>query len=71
MKDFGPIFEKNEFNELLMRTKWDHAIELKEDNTPFTSKIYPLSKDKQRKLMGLLKNTFAWEGYTPQNITVG
>ena len=39
----------------LMRTKWDHAIELKEDSTPFTSKIYPLSKDEQQELDGFIK----------------
>ena len=38
-----------------MRTKWDHAIELKEDSTPFTSKIYPLSKDEQQELDGFIK----------------
>ena len=55
VKDFGPIFEKDEFNELPMRTKWDHAIELKEDSTPFTSKIYPLSKDEQQELDGFIE----------------
>jgi len=55
VKDFRPIFEKNEFNKLLMRTKWNHAIELKKDSTPFMSKIYPLSKDKQQKLDGFIE----------------
>ena len=55
VKDFGPIFEKDEFNKLMTRTKWDHAIELKEDSTPFMSKIYPLSKDKQQELDGFIE----------------
>jgi len=55
VKDFGPIFEKDEFNELPMRMKWDHAIELKEDSTLFTSKIYPLSKDEQQELDGFIE----------------
>ena len=55
VKDFGPTFEKDEFDELPARTKWDHAIELKEDSTPFTSKIYPLSKDEQQELDGFIE----------------
>jgi len=55
VKDFGPIFEKDEFDELPARTRWDHAIELKEDSTPFTSKIYPLSKDEQQELDGFIE----------------
>jgi len=55
VKDFGPIFEKEEFDELPPRRKWDHAIEMKEDSTPFTSKIYPLSKDEQQELDGFIE----------------
>ena len=55
VKDFGPVFEKEEFDELPPRRIWDHAIELKEDSTPFTSKIYPLSKDEQKDLDGFIE----------------
>jgi len=55
VKDFGPIFEKEEFDELPPRRKWDHAIEMKEDSTPFMSKIYPLSKDEQQELDGFIE----------------
>jgi len=50
VKDFSPIFEKSSFDTLPPQQKWDHAIELKDNCTPFTSKIYPLSKDKQHQL---------------------
>ncbi|RDB19712.1 Transposon Tf2-9 polyprotein [Hypsizygus marmoreus] len=50
VKDFGPVFEKSAFDSLPEKRRWDHAIELKEDSAPFTSKIYPLSRDKQRQL---------------------
>lgn len=50
VKDFGPIFEKEEFDELPPRRTWDHAIELKEGSTPSAGKIYPLSKDEQHEL---------------------
>ena len=43
VKDFSPIFEKSSFDTLPPQRKWDHAIELKDDCTPFTSKIYPLT----------------------------
>ena len=55
VKDFGPIFKKDEFDELPARMRWDHVIELKEDSTPFTSKIYPLSKDEQQELDGFIE----------------
>jgi len=55
VKDFRPIFEKDEFDELPSRTKWDHAIELKEDSVPFTSKVYPLSRDEQQELDGFIE----------------
>lgn len=55
VKDFGPVFEKEEFDELPPRRIWDHAIELKEDSTPFTSKIYPLSRDEQKDLDGFIE----------------
>ena len=50
VKDFSPIFEKSSFDTLPPQRKWDHAVELKDDSTPFTSKIYPLARDEQRQL---------------------
>jgi hypothetical protein len=50
IKDFAPVFEKAAFDTLPPKRKWDHAIELKEGGEPFTSKIYPLSLDKQHQL---------------------
>ncbi len=55
VKDFSPIFEKSSFDTLPPRRKWDHAIELKDDSTPFTSKIYPLARDEQRQLDGFIE----------------
>ena len=50
IKDFSPIFKKSSFDTLPPQWKWDHAIELKDDSTPFTSKIYPLAWDEQCQL---------------------
>ncbi|GLB42450.1 putative chromo (CHRromatin Organisation MOdifier) domain containing protein [Lyophyllum shimeji] len=50
VEDFGSVFSKETFDELPPRRPWDHAIELKEGSSPFTSKIYPLSRDEQKQL---------------------
>jgi hypothetical protein len=55
VKYLGPIFKKDEFDDLPTRSKWDRAIELKEDSTLFTTKIYPLSRDKQQELDGFVE----------------
>jgi hypothetical protein len=47
VKDFSPVFTKSTFDELPPRRSWDHAIELKGDTKPLTSKVYPLSKSEQ------------------------
>jgi len=47
IKDFSPVFSKATFDHLPPRRPWDHAIELKADMKPLTSKIYPLSKSEQ------------------------
>jgi len=47
VKDFSPVFTKSTFDELPPRRSWDHAIELKGDMKPLTSKVYPLSKSEQ------------------------
>lgn len=50
IKDFSSIFEKSSFDTLPPQRKWDHTIELKDDGTPFTIKIYPLAQDEQHQL---------------------
>ena len=47
VKDFSPVFTKSTFDQLPPRRSWDHAIELKGDMKPLTSKVYPLSKSEQ------------------------
>lgn len=47
VKDFSPVFTKSTFDQLPLRCSWDHAIELKGDIKPLTSKVYPLSKSEQ------------------------
>jgi hypothetical protein len=47
LKEFSPVFTKSKFDQLPPRRSWDHAIELKGDTKPLTSKVYPLSKTEQ------------------------
>ena len=49
-QDFHDVFDKAEFDKLPERRPWDHAIELKPDAQPKTSKIYPLSPTEQVEL---------------------
>ncbi|PPQ84232.1 hypothetical protein CVT26_013080, partial [Gymnopilus dilepis] len=48
--DFAPIFAKAEFDQLPPKRPWDHAIKLKPDAKPISSKIYPLSRAEQVEL---------------------
>ena len=48
--DFRPTFAKESFDELPRRKVWDHAIELKTEYTPRSTKIYPLSPSEQVEL---------------------
>ncbi|KAJ3494703.1 hypothetical protein NLJ89_g10750 [Agrocybe chaxingu] len=50
IKEFKSVFAQKEFDQLPPKRPWDHAIELKPDAQPITSKIYPLSKSEQEEL---------------------
>ncbi|KAJ3500604.1 hypothetical protein NLJ89_g9719 [Agrocybe chaxingu] len=50
LKDFAPVFSEAEFGTLPPLRPWDHAIELKPDANPFTSKVYQLSPGEQKQL---------------------
>jgi hypothetical protein len=50
LEEFREIFEKSEFDKLPERRRWDHAIEIKPGAEPFTSKVYPLNLDEQKRL---------------------
>jgi transposase InsO family protein len=50
LKEYAPVFAKTEFDHLPPRRPWDHAIELKPDAKPISSKIYPLSRSEQDEL---------------------
>lgn len=59
LKDFAPVFSKAQFDHLPPRRTWDHAIELKPDAKPISSKIYPLSRGEQVELDKFLEEHLA------------
>jgi hypothetical protein len=56
LQDYQDVFEEQEFNELLQRRPWDHAIELLPGSkTTLNCKLYPLTLDKQKQLKNFLE----------------
>jgi hypothetical protein len=49
--DFGDIFSKESFDELLEHKPWDHAIELELGAKVSSTKVYPLSPNEQKQSM--------------------
>jgi len=50
------VFGKIESKRMLTRKTWDHAIDLKETFKLQKRKIYPLSKNKRKKVQKLAKD---------------
>ena len=49
------MFSKESFNELPERKQWDHAIDLKPESQPFSTKVYLMSPIEQKELDDFLK----------------
>jgi hypothetical protein len=56
-KEFPKVFSEEEFRELPLRRKWDHAIELKEGHQPPRGKCYLLAAKKRTPCESLLQKT--------------
>ena len=50
------VFGKVEFERMLTRKIWDHAIDLKEMFKPQKERIYPLSKNKREEVQSFINN---------------
>lgn len=50
LHDFEDVFNKESFDSLPERRKWDHAIELESDPKPGFHKVYPMSLEEQGEL---------------------
>ena len=49
-KEFPEVFSEEEFDHLLERCPWDHAIELTPRFTLVDCKIYPFNREEQQVL---------------------
>ena len=49
-KEFPKVFSEEEFDHLLERCPWDHAIELTPGSKPVDCKVYPLNLNEQKAL---------------------
>ena len=49
------MFSKESSNELPEWKQWDHAIDLKPESQPFSSKVYPMYLIEQKELNGFLE----------------
>ena len=50
LTEFKSVFDKGDWDKLPECRQWDHAIKLKPDSTPFSSKVYPLTLAEQVEL---------------------
>ena len=55
LEEFRSVFEKKDFDKLLERRKWDHAIELKPGAEPVKGRTIPLSVPEQVELDVFIK----------------
>jgi hypothetical protein len=55
LQDFRSVFEKDKFDKLPARKKWDHAIELKPGSEPVKGWNIPLNPTEQRELDSFIK----------------
>ena len=57
--NFQDVFSKESFDELPEWKQWDHAINLKPEFQPFSTKVYPMSPIKQKELDDFLKENLS------------
>ena len=50
LEQFQEVSKKDKFDKLPEHHQWDHAIKLVPGTKPFSSKIYPLNLDEQKRL---------------------
>ena len=56
---FRDVFSKESFDELPKRKQWDHAIDLKPETQPFSTKVYPMSPVEQKELDDFLEENLS------------
>ena len=56
---FQDVFSKESFDELPEQKQWDHAIDLKPESQPFSTKVYPMSLIEQKELNDFLEENLS------------
>ena len=56
---FRDVFSKESFNELPEWKQWDHAINLKPESQPLSTKVYPMSPIEQKELNDFLEENLS------------
>jgi hypothetical protein len=59
LHEFEDVFSEGTFDHLPKRRKWDHAIELKREPSPWFRKVYPMSPEEQTEQDAFLEDALA------------
>jgi hypothetical protein len=71
LHDFEDIFNKESFDSLPERRKWDHAIELEREPAPGFRKVYPMSLTEQAELDAFLDEALSTGKIRPSKSPIG
>jgi hypothetical protein len=72
LHDFVDVFSKESFDELPMRRKWDHAIELERDvEGASTRKVYPMSLTEQEEMDTFIEEALSTGRIRPSKSPIG
>src|ERR1700723_2684943 len=71
LNDFEDVFNKESFDSLPERRKWDHAIELEREPAPGFRKVYPMTLEEQAELDAFLEEALATGRIRPSKSPIG
>src|ERR1700726_2946381 len=71
LHNFEDVFNKESFDSLPERRKWDHAIELESDPKPGFRKVYPMSLEEQAELDAFLEAALSTGRIRPSKSPLG
>jgi RNase H-like domain found in reverse transcriptase/Reverse transcriptase (RNA-dependent DNA polymerase)/Integrase zinc binding domain/Chromo (CHRromatin Organisation MOdifier) domain len=71
LHDFEDIFNKESFDSLPQRRRWDHAIELEREPAPGFRKVYPMSVHEQAELDAFLEEALSTGKVRPSKSPIG
>ena len=71
LHDFEDVFNKESFDSLPQRRKWDHAIELERDPEPGFRKVYPMTLEEQAEMDAFLEEALSTGRIRPSKSPIG